>query len=139
MIDTIVFHSTVENTLAGSISILRERGFSYHYLIDRDGLAIQCVSPVNAAFHAGQSKGPQGEGVNEYSISISFVNENDGKHPLTDQQMEMARFIATRLKLTFKELRYVSSHASISPGRKTDPAGFSIEKFAEAVGLEPWL
>ncbi|MBC8065482.1 MAG: N-acetylmuramoyl-L-alanine amidase [Chlorobia bacterium] len=129
----------MESTLTGSISILRERGFSYHYLIDRDGTAIQCVSPVNAAFHAGQSKGPQGEGVNEYSISISFVNKNDGTDPITAQQIDMASFIAKRLKLTFKDLRFVTSHAMISPGRKTDPAGFSIEEFSAAAGLEAWL
>lgn len=94
---------------------------------------------MNAAFHAGQSKGPQGDGVNEYSISVSFVNKNDGTDPITDQQIEKANFIANRLKLTFKDLRYVTSHAMISPGRKTDPAGFSVEEFARAVGLEAWL
>jgi AmpD protein len=134
-----VLHATVEPTLKGSVSILRERGFSYHFLIDRDGTSVQCVSPKDVAFHAGPSKGPQGEGVNEYSIGISFVNLNDGKDPFTEAQIAEAQFIVHRLKQNYKELKYITTHAAISPGRKDDPAGFPLEAFAMNCELRLWI
>ncbi len=139
MVDTIVFHATVEPTLKSSLSILRERGFSYHYLVDKDGKGIQCVAPTNVAFHAGNSVGPQGEGVNEYSIGISLVNLNNGIDPFTKAQMETAALIITKLKARFPNIRFVTTHAAISPGRKSDPDGFEIKVIAEATGLSVWL
>lgn len=139
VVDTLVIHATVESSLTGSIDILRERGNSYHYLIDRDGTTVQCVSPREAAFHAGKSMGPQGEGVNEYSLSISMVNLNDGSDPFTTVQIETAQALVKRLKASFPELRFVTTHAAISPNRKDDPKGFPIQEFAEATGLTLWL
>lgn len=139
VVDTIVFHATVEPTLKSSLSILKERGFSYHYLIDKDGTAVQCVAPTNVAFHAGKSTGPQGEGVNEYSIGISLVNLNNGIDPFTKAQIEKAILVATRLKSRFPNIKFVTTHASISPGRKSDPDGFPISEVAEASGLSVWL
>ncbi len=134
-----VIHATVEPTLEGSILILRERGLSYHYIVDRDGSAIQCVSPQDVAFHAGQSTGPQGAGVNEYSLGISLVNLNDGVDPFPPEQLSQLESLVTRLKKAFPSLRFIASHASISPGRKSDPAGFPLASFAETVGLSLWL
>lgn len=139
MVDTIVCHATVEPTLAGSVTILRERGNSYHYLIDRDGTTVQCVSPVQAAFHAGKSKGPQGEGVNEYSIGISFVNENIREKPIEKVQLDTAKELIKRLKGKFPHLKFITTHAAISPGRKDDPIDFPIQELAEATNLHVWL
>jgi AmpD protein len=125
--------------LAGSISILRERGNSYHYLIDRDGTTIQCVSPVQAAFHAGKSRGPQGEGVNEYSIGISFVNENVRERPIEQVQIDTAKELIGRLQAKFTHLKFITTHAAISPGRKDDPINFPIQELAEATNLSVWL
>jgi AmpD protein len=139
VIDTVVCHATVEPTLAGSISVLRERGNSYHYLIDRDGTTIQCVSPVQAAFHAGKSRGPQGEGVNEYSIGISFVNENVPDKPIAQIQLDTAIELIKKLRLKFTGLKFITTHAAISPGRKDDPINFPVRELAEATDLHVWL
>lgn len=124
--------------MTGSISILRERGNSYHYLIDRDGTTIQCVSPVQAAFHAGKSKGPQGEGVNEYSIGIAFVNENLPEKPIDQVQIDTATELIQRLRAKFEDLKFVTTHANISPGRKNDPVNFPVRELAVATGLDVW-
>ena len=139
MVDTIVLHATVEPTLQGSLDILRERGFSYHFLIDRNGDIAECVDPIRVAYHAGTSKGPQGEGVNEYSIGISFVNENDGSTPFEPAQIAGATRLVTDLRSRFNSLKWLTTHAAISPGRKNDPVGFPLEEFASAVGLSVWL
>jgi N-acetyl-anhydromuramyl-L-alanine amidase AmpD len=138
-VDTIVLHATVEPTLQGSLNILRERGFSYHYLIDRDGSVSECVAPNRVAYHAGTSSGPQGEGVNEYSIGISFVNENDGAAPFGENQIQGAIRLVIDLQKRFEPLKWLTTHAAISPGRKNDPVGFPLEEFAGAVGLSVWL
>ena len=106
--------------------------------MDKDGASVQCVSPVDVAFHAGQSKGPQGPGVNEYSIGISFVNRNDGVDPFPKEQFDRAVYIAKRLKSVFPNLKYLASHAAISAGRKDDPNGVPLKEFGEAIELEVW-
>jgi N-acetyl-anhydromuramyl-L-alanine amidase AmpD len=125
--------------MRGSIDILRLRGYSYHYLIDKNGDIIQCVSPAHVAFHAGTSDGPQGSGVNEYSIGVSLVNRNDGTDPFATEQIQAATELLAKLKSKFPNLKFVTTHAAISPGRKNDPTGFPLEQFASEVGLSVWL
>jgi len=133
-----VLHSTVEPTLEGSIRVLRDREVSYHFLIDRNGDIVQCVDPTFAAYHAGKSLGPQGEGVNEYSIGISFVNLNDGADPYTEEQQEAAKVLVVNMVLQFRRLKFLTSHAVISPDRKTDPVGYPIAELAAFADLEYW-
>ena len=108
-------------------------------MIDRDGTTVECVSPAEAAYHAGISKGPQGDGVNEYSIGVSFVNRNDGEDPFTKPQLTSAEQLAIDLRSKFSNLRYVTTHAAVSPERKNDPLGFPLNEVASAVNLSVWL
>lgn len=100
---------------------------------------MQCVSPIQAAFHAGKSVGPQGDGVNEYSIGISFVNENTRESPISQIQLDTAKNLISRLRSKFPEIKFITTHAAISPGRKNDPIDFPIQELAEATGLKVWL
>jgi N-acetyl-anhydromuramyl-L-alanine amidase AmpD len=68
-----------------------------------------------------------------------MVNLNDGKDPFPPVQVEMVQILIARLKKAFPELKFLASHASISPGRKSDPAGFPLAQLAEACGLSLWL
>lgn len=135
---TVVMHATAGGNLSGAISTLRIKGFSYHYLIDKDGTITKCVPYERVAFHAGVSTGPEGDNVNRYSVGISFVNLNDGKDPITPLQMRAARELVFALKSAIPTIKYVTCHYAISWGRKTDPKLFDLQGFASDVHLQPW-
>jgi N-acetyl-anhydromuramyl-L-alanine amidase AmpD len=136
--DLIVMHSTAGGTALSSIAYLRKIGYSYHYVIDRDGTVYKCVPASQCAFHAGVSKSVHGENVNEYSVGVCFANRNDGKEPITQAQEKAARELALALKEQFKTLRLVTRHLDccIPKGRKSDPRLFDMDDFARDTGLK---
>lgn len=155
-VSLIVMHSTAGSTLSGAISALRSKGFGYHYLIEKDGTIWKCVPYKRSTTHAGNSYGPReqakgvsrvqnsaqefvaGCSVNGYSIGVSFVHENDGQKVITSAQMTAAEQLVRALADGIPSLKHVSTHAIVSPRRKTDPRPFDLEDFALAVGLIPW-
>lgn len=161
VVDTIVLHATAGGTLSGALSTLRLRGLSYHYLIEdaasgRDGVITKGVPAGRIAFHAGNSYGPHedrrgvsrqrgagsnfmaGCSVNGYTIGISFVNANDGIDPYGTLQVDSCVLLINALKVQFPALRWLTTHAIVSPGRKTDPRSFPVATVAARVGLQVW-
>lgn len=160
VVDTVVLHATAGRSLSGALSALRAKEFSYNYLIEdqshgHDGRITKSVAASRVAFHAGNSYGPHEAArrlnrtqdkrkrfiarcsVNNYSVGISFINANDGNDPYSQAQYEAARALIIALKSQFP-LRWLTTHAFVSPGRKSDPRGFPIGDLAIAVGLEIW-
>ena len=135
---TVVLHATAGGSLMGAINTLIARGLSYHYIIDKNGQVSKCVSDELVAFHAGVSDGPCGPNVNNYSIGISFVNTNSGHDPYTDKQLASCELVIRALKSKYPSLQFITTHAIISPKRKTDPLGFPIKDFATRCELRLW-
>jgi N-acetylmuramoyl-L-alanine amidase len=133
---TVVLHATAVDSVTETLWVLRDRGLSYHFLIDRDGTVLQLVNPAEVAFHCGESLGPEGPAVNEYSLGISLVNLNDGVDPYPAEQR--AALVALIQGLSLDSLRSLTTHAVIAPTRKTDPFGFDAATVAEEVGLSFW-
>tara|TARA_Y100001937_G_scaffold27664_1_gene39887 strand:+ start:10673 stop:11959 length:1287 start_codon:yes stop_codon:yes gene_type:complete len=71
--DSIELHSTVTQNAADAIVALRNRGLSYHYLVEKDGSVINTVDTKFKAWH-GAVKGGIGPPSNTISIGISLVN-----------------------------------------------------------------
>ncbi len=137
VIDTILLHATAGSTLSGAVETLKERELSYHYLIEKDGTVTKCVPYLSCAYHAGKSVGPQGSGVNEYSVGISFVNMNDGKDPYTAEQTASALALIDTLKAILP-LRWLTTHYWVSPGRKNDPLKYPVSSLSDACQLTLW-
>jgi len=138
-ITTIVLHSTDGWSALSSISWLRQIGYSYHYIIERDGEVTKCVPLSRVAFHAGKSTGPQGKGVNPYSVGISFANRESKKEKITDAQIKAMKELVTELKTDISSINWITTHYWISPGRKKDPAMLSrlvINDLADALKLK---
>lgn len=138
VVDTVVLHATAGGTLLGALETLRKLELSYHFIIDRDGGITKCVPVRKAAYHAGISIGPNGEGVNEYSVGISFVNKNDGKDPYSPAQERSVRALIRELRAKIRTIEYLTTHAAVSPGRKTDPKGYAVDALGKDVGLAVW-
>lgn len=133
-VTTVVLHATAGGSAESSIEWLRRINLSYHYVIERNGFITKCVPAGRVAYHAGKSLGPDGPNVNEYSVGIAFANRNDGE-AITKAQLLAAAWLLYELRKQFPDLRWVTTHYAVSPGRKTDPKGFPPKDFG---GLEFW-
>lgn len=131
-IDTIILHSSY-NALGGDeydfdklILEYKEYGVAPHYLIDRGGGIYRLVKDSNIAYHAGESKTPDGRtGVNKFSLGIELMNTEKDKY--TKSQYQAANNLIAFLKTKYK-IKYVLGHEQIAPGRKTDPWNIDWDK-----------
>jgi hypothetical protein len=131
-IDTIIIHSSYDAlgddpyNVRGLIDEYRQYGVAPHYLIDREGRIYQLVEDKNVAYHAGQSKVPDGRSnVNDFSLGIELMNTKKEKY--TTEQYGALNEILDYLKGKYK-IKYVLGHNQISPGRKDDPWNFDWSK-----------
>jgi N-acetyl-anhydromuramyl-L-alanine amidase AmpD len=131
-IDTLVVHSSY-NALGGDeyaveklINEYKEYGVAPHYLIDRRGNIYQLVKEKDIAYHAGESKVPDGRtNVNNFSLGVEIMeNKIDG--PTSAQYSALKKLIA-EIK-TRHTLKYILGHDQIAPGRKDDPWNFDWNK-----------
>jgi AmpD protein len=91
---------------------------SSHYLIRRDGEAVQFVPPERRAWHAGLSRWRGRAGCNDFSVGVELEGTDDSA--FTAQQY--ARLIRLLADLRKKwPLRAIAAHSDVAPGRKTDP------------------
>lgn len=133
-IDTIIIHSSY-NALGGDeydltklIAEYKSYGVSPHYLIDRSGNTYQLVNTSNIAYHAGESKMPDGRiGVNNFSLGIEIMT-TESDSPTNAQYASLINLIK-HIKSNYK-IKYILGHNQIAPGRKTDPWNFNWEKIS---------
>lgn len=131
-IDTVIIHSTY-NALGGDpfslekiLDIYKSYGVSPHYIINRNGKIYHLIADENIAYHAGESKVPDGRtGVNNFSIGIELINSKTEK-PTGDQYAALKNLI-TQLKSKYS-IKYTLGHNQIAPGRKDDPWNFDWKK-----------
>jgi N-acetylmuramoyl-L-alanine amidase len=140
-VDTIVLHADAAQNAQASVSWIKspESGVSYHVLVDRDGTVYRFVESTRRAWACGKSTYLGREDVNDFSLSLAFANKNDGRERYTDLQYEVgAAIVATVWMPQFPALALerITTHAIISPGRKTDPVGFDMPRFIGLVRAE---
>lgn len=139
-VSTIVLHHDAGASALSTINYLRKplTLASYHYLIERDGVIWKCVPGTKKAWHAGLSRGPFGENVNDYSIGICLSNRGTGSEPYPEAQIASALWLIDQVKLAYPSLKYITTHRLITR-RKIDPAGFDFKTFAVGSRLKPWM
>ena len=125
-IDTIIIHSCFAPDAQDpfcpqeSISLFNQCKVSAHYLISRDGNILNLVPEENRAWHAGVSKLPfpddPREAVNDFSIGIELIGEND----FTEAQYLSLIDLINKIK-TRHDIKYILGHNHIAPDRKVDP------------------
>ena len=133
-VKVIVLHADASPNERGCLSWIQssESKVSYHVLIGRDGAVYTCVPYDRRAWHAGKAEWNGHKDVNGISISVAFSNKNDGKEPLTDKQKAAARQVIAAIRAKFGVTLPVTTHAKVSPGRKTDPEqvpGFVLAEY----------
>jgi N-acetyl-anhydromuramyl-L-alanine amidase AmpD len=136
-VDTVVLHWTAGSSVRSDIDVLQSKNFGYHFLIDKAGQIYQ-GSPINKVVsHAGQSYGPRGEFVNGHSIGISFsMLGTQGPSEYTTEMFESCLALIQNLKPSVPNLKYITGHHWVSPGRKIDPYTFDFESLMNELGPE---
>lgn len=100
---------------------LRGLRVSSHFLIRRDGLALQFVSTLNRAWHAGVSSFDGRERCNDFSVGIEL--EGSDFTGFCDAQYRTLAALAQALCVRHR-ISAVRGHEHIAPGRKTDPGPY---------------
>lgn len=155
VVDTLVLHSTVTATAEEAVRVLRARELSYHAVGDKDGTVLDCCPLDRVAHHGGNSYGPREEAagtsreqnaqhmfvancsVNDYTISFSFANMNDGVDPYPESQLAACLEWIEMARCRFP-LKWITTHGIVSPTRKNDPLGLDLDAFAARCGLAVW-
>ena len=138
----IVVHASDGFAASGSIEHLRKVGFSYHYIIERDGRVIKLVPLSRVAFHAGVSRSYLGKNCNTYTVGICFANRESEKESIKPAQLKAAAELIAELKKAYPSIVMITTHYAVSPGRKTDPAMLArewMDDVAEANDVIVWL
>ncbi len=114
---------------------LRGLRVSAHFLIRRDGSALQFVSTLDRAWHAGLSRFGGRERCNDFSIGIEL--EGTDSRDFCDAQYRTLAAVTAAL-LVRHPITDVRGHEHIAPGRKTDPGPhFDWARFhADIVALQ---
>lgn len=94
---------------------------SAHLLIRRDGELVQYVPFHERAWHAGASCYQGRERCNDYSIGIEL--EGSDEVPYSDQQYRRLAEVVDLLERSYPAIdrNRLTGHATIAPGRKSDP------------------
>lgn len=122
----IIFHDTAGPDLQSAMDTLKQRGLSYHYIVDRNGQVVPLVDPSMKAWHA--------LGHNNNTVGISFVG--GGKYGnINDAQNESAAQLALQLKNQYPGLQTLTGHSHRSNAGKIDPEGFNYDWMANKTGL----
>jgi hypothetical protein len=145
-IRAVVIHATAGRG-PGDLGWLRKGGderrpVSCHYYIDKAGRISQLVKDEDTAWHAGRSRwtidGRVVENLNRFSVGIELENLNSGRDPYPEAQVAAAAALTRELVRRYDVPRsQLVRHLDISPGRKTDPAGFAWADFVARVYSEP--
>ena len=127
-ISTIVLHWTAGSSFKGAVETLYGKKLGYHFIIDTDGTIIQTDQLNRRVPHAGNSYGPEGKDVNDYSIGISIVASGAGQ--IKSEQVASVKVLILDLlsDSEFKNnIKWITGHHQISPGRKIDPYDFPFD------------
>lgn len=122
-INAIVIHDTGGHDAEGTLGWFEKAAskVSAHYVIGKDGALYRCVDDEDKAWHAGSSILHGEENVNDFSIGIELVDNNDGE-PYPDEQIGTLIALCVALVHEYKiPLNRIVGHNHVAPGRKKDP------------------
>ena len=145
-VTTVVIHYTGSNNGSGAVAHFSHKSseVSAHIVIDRDGTVYKCAKlgsdhePGQTAWHAGAAKGPDGYGVNSYSLGVELAGTGDS---FTEAQYQSLIEWLEAVKPCFAGLKWITGHSDvcIPKGRKVDPGpNFDMMSVAKKTGLTIW-
>lgn len=128
-----LFTNTLDCSVHPFYEELRGLRVSAHFLIRRNGEALQFVPCGMRAWHAGASSWQGRRQCNDFSIGIEL--EGSDHQPFSESQYRTLGRLARALCNTYP-IRGIVGHSDIAPDRKTDPGpAFDWSRFRAAAGV----
>lgn len=145
-----IWHETDGGTAKSTMDFLNSiaKEASYHYIIERDGTIYRFLDPGFIGWHAGKkafSTNPEvqslirGEGVNNFTIGVSFANMVFGEK-LTYKQLESGLWLGQVLQQRYDyPARMNFGHKEVvEKGYKSDPHELDMDRWRELLGMSEW-
>lgn len=114
-----LFQNKLDCSLDLSFSCLKELEVSAHFYIKRCGEVVQFVSVDSRAWHAGISSFKGRENCNDFSVGIEM--QGTDKTEYMTKQYDNLNKLLKNLKTSYSNIKNITGHENIAPGRKTDP------------------
>ena len=139
-IDMVVIHYTAMSDADGAIRHLCDPAseVSCHWVLGRDGKAVQLVSEERRAWHSGAGRWGTVRDVNSRSIGIEL--DNDGFSPFPEAQVAALIALIRGIRLRHPAItpERIVGHSCVAPWRKNDPGPFFPWRRLAAEGLAVW-
>lgn len=122
-ISAIIMHDTGGHTVEGTLSWFDNPAsqVSAHVVIDTDGAIYRVVADQDTAWHAGKSNLWGVERVNDFSLGVELVDDDDSWPYPKAQIASAAEWVAWKVRQYRIPLNRIVGHCDVSPGRKVDP------------------
>ena len=94
------------------VDLLTEFGFSYHWLIDRDGSVYELVPPHLEAWHAGRSRMNNRDHCNRFTHGIALVG-GKGWEYTEDQIISLGQLTASDMSINQYTTDWIAGHEDV--------------------------
>jgi AmpD protein len=129
-----LFTNTLDWSAHPYFETIRGLEVSSHFVIRRDGEALQFVSIDDRAWHAGKSSWEGRDDCNSWSIGIEL--EGLEGEPFERAQLDTLAALLHAID-SVRPVRQVVGHEHVAPGRKHDPgAGFDWSDLVRRLGWD---
>jgi N-acetyl-anhydromuramyl-L-alanine amidase AmpD len=89
---------------------------------------------MHRAWHAGVSSWQGRSNLNDWSVGIELVNWNNGEDPFPEAQHQANADLTAHLCRKYNiQPEFILAHYDVSPGRKTDPKGYDMNRLRREV------
>lgn len=135
-VNTIVLHWTGGGSLNGAIVTLRQSTSNngYHFIVEQDGTITQTLPLSEKANHGGYSFGPNGKYTNSNSYGISMVGSEKDFETINEDLMNSLVLLIKDIKTINPNIKFITGHHEIAPGRKVDPYNFDFNELLKRLG-----
>lgn len=104
---------------------------SYHAIVAKDGRRTVLADADERTWHAGVSTFRGRKDLNSWSVGVAFEGDTN-KRELNEVEMEsMADYLLSIMKRYGLQLRDVTDHRTVSPGRKDDLSMIEFARFKD--------
>jgi len=117
----IILHHT-DGGYKGSVNhcLQAQNKVSYHCIVDLNGDRTILATDTQRAWHAGKSTFKGKSDCNSFMLGIAVSGDTNSRELTNEEAKSVAKWCVDKMKLHGFGLNEVTTHAVVSPGRKTD-------------------
>jgi len=125
----IILHHTA-GSYNGSVNwcLRADAKVSYHCIVDLNGDRTILATDTQRAWHAGKSTFKGKSDCNSFMLGVAVSGDTNSRELTNEEAKSVAQWCVDKMKLHGFGLNEVTTHAVVSPGRKTDISEKAYER-----------